>query len=296
MKIRSSLVLLCLFISGIGHAQVKDSLEVEQNKRALRKQVRKAAPTFFISGLGVNSLRFRDFATSPLIYQGTSAFLTLGREKRFENRIKEFEFSYNFGLPKAKSDRVATRSQTHLFFLNTSRLFKIKEVLPEKWDLDAGFLLSSALSFRYNPSLQNNSFGYEYFFNVMGSARVSRDISRVESQTKKLWFLKLKLKPKDRVVSFRFDPGIMNNSVRNGFAYIGQSAILNDIQPFDDYKVRLFSGLRFRTVLSYTRYLDNGNGLKLSYIWDAYRTGKRDYDRFELANHIFGFSLLFKTK
>lgn len=289
---RFTLFLTLSCLSSLSFAQVNDSL---RNASSSKKEQRKSVPIYLINGLGINAVSYRDFATSPLVYVAPLGInIKAGIEKIKSKREQNVTLSYTFGIFTSKTKGERSNSTGHFLTLNSSDLFKLN-VLPEKWNLSLGYLISNVNSFRINDNLGNNSFGYELFFNAMASGKITRDLSRLKTIDKKILFMKFKMKPKARNISFRFDPGIINSSVRNNFAYIGQSAILNDEKAFDNYTFRIFSGLRFRTSLEYTRYLKNGNGIRWSYTWDALKTG-RDIDDFELGSHLFSFSLLFKAR
>ena len=293
MKVFSFTFFIFLFsICSLSFSQVNDSL---RNASESKKELRKSTPIYLINGLGVNAVSYRDFATSPLIYNAPLGInINAGIEKLKSKHEQNVTLNYTFGLFKSKTNGERSSSIGHFLTLNSSDLFKLN-VLQEKWDISLGYLISGVSSFRINDNLGNNSFGYELFFNAMASGKITRDLSRDIIKEKKILFMKFKMRPKTRNISFRFDPGIINSSVRNDFSYIGQSAILNDSKAFDNYKFRIFSGLRFRTSLDFTRYLKNGNGIRWSYTWDALKTG-RDIDDFELGSHLFSFSLLFKVR
>ena len=121
-----------------------------------------------------------------------------------------------------------------------------------------------------------------------------KDVSRKEAKDKKLLFIKYHLKQRTRNLSFRLNVGLINSSFRNGFVYAGQSFILNEEKPFDDYQYKVFLGFRASSSLDYTIFLKNKNKIQLSYLWDAYKTGG-DLDKFEMAHHTFKLTLLFNT-
>lgn len=113
---------------------------------------------------------------------------------------------------------------------------------------------------------------------------------------KKLLFLKIKLKPKKRDVSFRFNVGVVNNNLRNGYAYLNQSWIISDdSQVLNGYKYAFFSGARLTSEWNYTRHLTNGNAIRFAFNTDVYTTGNQ-LDKFEAAHYTLKFILLFRTK
>lgn len=290
-------ILLLLVIPLISVAQEVGEVGSETNEEIVlsRKEIRKARPTYYDIGWGFNFSVFRDFATSPLFYSGIRSFSSVSRIKSDENRESSFGFQFSSGTHFSVSEENSASSKVSALFLNYGRLHQIPRLSSEKWNFKAGGALDFTTNLRINESFQNNGAGYESFMTFFASAKVTRDISRTEAKIKRLWFLKFKLKPKERELAFRFNLGLMNNTLRNGFAYNGQSAVVNDPKLFDGYVFKTFSGFRASSVLDYTVFLKNNNGLKISYIWDAYKTGG-DLDKFEMSNHVLRFSFLFRKK
>jgi hypothetical protein len=127
----------------------------------------------------------------------------------------------------------------------------------------------------------------------MGSIKITKDISRKSASVRKFLFFKWNKPARKRNLSFQFNIGVLNGAYRNGYAYSGQSAVLNDPKLFDDYQFNL-SGFRMSSALDYKIFLKNKNAIKLSYLWDAYKTGS-DFETFEMAHHTFKFTFMFNT-
>ncbi|MEO1254457.1 MAG: hypothetical protein AAFY41_06180, partial [Bacteroidota bacterium] len=125
------------------------------------------------------------------------------------------------------------------------------------------------------------------------SIRGTKDISRKKEIERKIWFFKYKKKPKTRTLTGQVDIGLINSQYRNGFAYAGQSALLNDFDLFDGYEFQVFSGFRAMSSIHYTRYLKNHNAIRYSYTWETYRTGDRE--GLEMVHHVLRVALLFNT-
>lgn len=253
-------------------------------------------PAFYLElSVGINFSNFRDFATSPLVYNGSPKYFSIAYQKYAA------KFEMNLGLSSSLGkyrsvvgDNVAI-SNVMTFSAFYSRLYNIEKWSNEKWFFRAGGLLNSTYNYRLNSALQNNAVGIEWITTLYGSGRVQRDVSRMKEKHKKFLFIKYTLKPRTKRLSLRYDLGLMNNTFRNGYVYAGQSSVLNDPKLFDDYQFKFFSGFRTGAALEYLIYLKNRNAVKFSYLWDAYYTGG-DLDRFEMASHVLKFSLMFNTK
>ena len=282
---------LCLFTT-IGFSQ-KDTTAL--SRKEIRKQKRKSEHIYICLNAGATRSNYRDFGTSPLFFSGNGTNVTaaLSKEKPKTTVLSSIDFSLAF---HQSNSLYVTSSTSYVSRLEETRHWKTNRITSEKWPLELGYHASTILSFRHNPSLLNNSLGYELFFNIMASAKIYRELTRHTAKEIKVAFLKFKLKPKNRNISFSFKPGIFNNSLRNGYAYIGQSFLENDFQTFDDYRFYFFSGLRFITKLNYTKTLNNGNQIELSYKWDALRTGRREFHHYEWAQHNLSLGILFKTR
>ena len=260
-----------------------------------KKELRKSRPTFIDIGIGVNSSNFRDFATSPLFYKGTPKAVFLSRLKADDRRESNLGLKYSFGNYNATVGEHTTNSKVKTFSFYYSQLYQIPKWSSDKWNFKVGGILSATGNFRLNEALQNNALGIEFFATLFGSVKITKDISRKESKGKKILFIKYKLGPRKRALSYQLNFGLMNNSYRNGYVYSGQSGVLNDPKLFDGYVFKSFSGFRMSSSLNYTICLKNKNAIQVSYIWDTYKSGG-DLDKFEMANHIIQLSLLFNTK
>jgi hypothetical protein len=258
----------------------------EQNDKESR-------PKYLELGLNFGHSYFRDLATSPIFYTGAlnganfhyHRFDTL-RETRFGFSALNGTHGFTIG------NEVSTSSFTTLQF-DYGRLYPFERISNANYKFKFGGLLIANINFRTDPALQNAGFGYEVVYNLMASAKVSRDVSRHSAKSGKiLWLIPYNWQPRKRLLSYQLNLGVVNNNVRNGYAYVSQKGIINEFPLFADYEHNVFSGFRMNAALRYTIYLNNGNALRFSYIWDAYTTGG-EVDQFEIANHLIGTALLF---
>lgn len=286
MKKTRTVILLLLIIPLVSISQ-NESLP-------LKKEVRKSISAYFGISSGLSSSKFRDFATSPLIYKGVPKYISLSHIKSSNNRESEIGLSYSFGKYKNSYNNHSNVSDVKTVSVSYSQLFKINKLSTEKLNIKIGGLINSTGNLRTNVALQNNSTGIELFPTLFGSIKITRDISRKENKQKKFLFIKYKLKQRRRNLAFKLNIGLINNSYRNGYVYSGQSSVLNDTKLFDGYQFKVLSGLRMGSALDYSIYLQNKNQIQFSYLWDAYKTGG-DLDKFEMAHHTIRVAFLFNT-
>ena len=280
---RKQLIILLLAICPLG------VFSQMQKSNLSKKEIRKARSTYINLSAGLNSSKFRDFATSPLFYSGLAKTFSISRLKTDANRESEIGLSFGSGNYNSDFNAIVSTSQLQTYSFNYSQLYTIKALSSAKGNVRVGGLFNTTGNLRTNPILQNNATGLEFFSTVFASVKATRDISNLNR------FLFFKLKPAHRTLSFRFNLGLMNNTYRNGYVYAGQEGVLNDDNFLKSYEFKTFSGARFSSALDYTVFLKNKNGIRLSYEWDAYKTGG-DLDKFEMSNHTLKIAILFNKK
>lgn len=243
---------------------------------------------------GINHSKFRDLATSPLFYYGKIRQLSLFRQKSGIKRDSEWGFTYDAGL--LQSSRLDNKAFSNLkrLSLNCSRLYKIPFLDARTINTKLGYTFSAHGNFRINQALLNNSFGLDFFANILGVIKFQKDVSRKIEKQKRFLFWKYKLRKRKRDLACLFNVGIMNSSLRNGFVYSGQAALLNKFNPISSYQFKLFSGYRLGTQIDFTTFLSNHNALRYSYVWDVYSTGSKR-NKFDMAHHTIKLTLLFNT-
>ena len=279
----------------LGWSLCSNAQSIQNQKTDLsKKERRELRPKYLGVQVGINRITFRDFATSPLFYKGVTTHVGLSRLKSDQWREAELTATYSFGNPKTDFNETITISQLKRLELYYLQLFRFGGWNNENFNTKLGWMLNTTANLRTNNALQNNASGIELFPTLFASFKLTKDISRREEKDKRFLFFKYKLKEKRRDLSFRLNVGLLNASFRNGYVYSGQSGVLNEPNVFDGYEFKAFSGFRASTGLIYTRYLENKNAIEVAYSWDAYTTGG-ELDKFEMANHILKFTLLFNT-
>ncbi|MCB0700934.1 MAG: hypothetical protein H6551_05285 [Chitinophagales bacterium] len=265
-----------------------------QDETPTPKQIRKSRPKYFQTAMGFNRASVRDFATSPITYKGALFNLSMGFLKMDDAREVKFTARYNMGnVGYKRKEGIDVKSSASVFMLslNYYRLYQLNSISNDKWNFKLGGMFDANFDTRINGDLLNAAFGYEMFNTFFLSGKVTRVFERTETVQKKLLFIKYKLHPRVQLISYQLNVPVMNNVLRNGYAYIANESI-GEIPLFQEYEYKVFSGLRFSSELSYTNQMHNGNMWRVSYIWDAYKAGK-SFNRFEMANHIVEMSLLF---
>lgn len=279
----SSLILLAQ--ANLAQAQQDNAPTIAERSFAGKNEVRGQKAKYYEIGLGINGANYRDFATSPLFYRGTALQLSFARSAMSSSRESRYGMSYDFGALSAKSGDNRTASKARRIELSYSQLYRIGLLASEKMHTKVGFLLAGNGNLRTNPALNNNAIGIDVFANLMGSIKITRDVSRQRATEQS---------KRKRSLDFRLNIGLVNSSFRNGYVYADQSALLNNPDIFGDHQFKIFSGFRASSSLGYTRYLKNKNAVRFSYEWDAYATGG-DLDKFEMAHHVLKATLLFNT-
>jgi len=294
------LLQFCLFF---GHkslfAQEKihpDSTEIAQEDLPiLRKQ--------FHTGFSLNSVIFRDFATSPLFYSGMGIAAHLGVQKDHNRWTYQWQTALRWANTTAKipastyyqSASGATFLQGDLRY---SYLRKMK-TLQSPYQLLLGAALHNNFNIRLNPQLQNAAFGLEAFINLLFAAQVSKSFSRSEDKIYNLGLFTYRAKAQQSALSFRLDLGLVNLNYRPGYAYLSDSEVngtnIGLSYVFDAHQWKL-NGARMETTLAYQRQQNsNQNGAKWAYHWEIIHAPGA-FESFQMAIHQFSYTLLIHRK
>lgn len=248
-------------------------------------------PWYLESGVGLDISTYRDFATSPLIYTGVMidipmSIVTYDKKREIRLTMRNCVGGYDIFY----GDETAM-TLGYTGGIRYMQLWQLKRLSPGNLNFKIGGMYDITAVFRLNSVLMNNASGYEIFGTLSGSAKITYDLSRKSAREFKFLWIPIRLPERRAEIAYRLDVGLMNTSVRNGYAYIGQEVLLNSMVLFDGYQIKAFDGFRIGSQLDFTYFLHNGNGCRVSYIWDAYTTGG-DLPKFEMAHHIFELSLL----
>ena len=248
----------------------------------LSRDANQVRPAYLGIAYGVHHTNFRDFATSPLWYVGNPFHLSLAHIDLDEKRKSSFQLSYSAGNFKDHSEQSDATSQVNIFAINYVELFQLPKLSHATFNVKVGGQFNSTAIIRDNPLLGNNGQGFEVISTVFGAVKGTIAVAKKESRIKSNLALGLNL-------------GLLNSAYRNGFIYTRQSPLLNQDTITDGYQFHVFSGYRINSIIDYTIWLKNKNGVRLSYEWDAFRTGN-EQNEFEMATHLLKLSLMFNLK
>ena len=84
------LFFLLLLIHGVVFSQNEET-------NLSKKEIRKARPAYISFAAGLNFSKFRDFATSPLVYNGMAKYIDASWLRMDEKRESQMGISYSFG-------------------------------------------------------------------------------------------------------------------------------------------------------------------------------------------------------
>lgn len=281
------IALVCIPLAGLAQDEAPMAKKEKRKNRTTYRGITYA-------GLGIGS--FRDFATSPLTYTGitigSGGFKISVDEERETRWGTPFSVGF-YGIDFNDHTSASTVISISPYY---SELYRLNALSSDKLNLKVGGMLQVTLNVRTNPDFQNNGLGLEVIPTLFGSVKGTLDVSREVAKNKKFLFFKYTLEKRRKSLAFRLNTGLVNASYRNGYAYSGQSFLVNDDQLFDDYQFKVFSGFRMSSSLDYTLYSrKTTNAVQISYVWDAFKTGG-DLDTFEMAQHGLRLTLLFNTK
>jgi len=262
-----------------------------ENNIITKEDERKKRAIFSTRSSGLTFSNLRDFATSPLIYNGISYTSTFSLLKINTKREMEIGTTNSLGIFSTSINGNGASGYVFSPSVFYSQLYELHKLSSEKLNIKIGGLFNTTANIRYNASYNNNAFGLEIIPTLFGSIKLTKDVSRKETKNKKILGIPYTLKARKRDISFRLNIGLVNSSYRNGYVYADQSSLLNDFTLFEDYQFKIFSGFRMSSSLDYTIYLKNRNRMQFSYVWDAYKTGG-DLDKLEVGNHSFRYTFL----
>ena len=301
--IKVFLILLLLSLSMQTFSQERDSIHPTRDSLSPTEN---EFPSYFYSllSVGLTHPLYRDFATSPLFYDGIGIALSNAWLRRSDKRERIFQIelgisAHSARVPKSKfiqSGAMGLYGNLSLFY---QQLWKLEALSNKRNNTKIGGSVIITQNVRANPSLQNNAMGLENISNLMASAQWTLDVSRTKTKHWNLWLFKPVLKPVKRDLRFLLNVGVLNFNYRPGYAYSYDSEINGtDTNPvswaFSNYKFSL-NGFRFKTQLEYIKYLPNGNARSWSYVWEsAHAPGK--HESFQMASHRIQYTIHFHTK
>ncbi|MBN1116920.1 MAG: hypothetical protein JXA77_06940 [Bacteroidales bacterium] len=250
------------------------------------------------AGLGYAS--FRDFATSPLFYNGPGISLAIEKQTLRQKSENVWGFSPLIsstlaGIPKSNYYQTSASSMLMNFDAYFQYLRFVPQLSLDKLHIKAGGTLMATQNIRINQSLNNAALGAESFVNLMLALKADKDISRNEEKNIKLWFLNIKQKPATRNLSFQANIGLLNFNHRPSYNYFYFSEIdgnsVSSLSSLMKTYAWSLNGWRVGTKIEFSKFASSGNGFKIAYVWDiASAPGK--HEAFQMVSHRIQYSLI----
>ncbi len=242
-------------------------------------------PFYIEVGTGAGTGLFRDLATSPLFYGGKIFVFSGGVIKKSTEKETNVILRYGFGDHTNNYNNTYNTATLYNFDIIFSHLYLLPALSSHTLKPFAGVTVLSSTNIRNNTALMNNSFGVENISNIMISGKVSLQIPRKKQKFKLL----------QRAISTTLSAGLINLNYRPGYAYNYLPTITDTrVRNLTEHSLSL-NGFRINAQTDYTTYLSNGNGVKISYIFDAYNAPGR-HEPFSHSRHTIQFTLLFKFR
>lgn len=237
--------------------------------------------SFLEFSTGIKNMQLTDFNTSPLNYQGNLFSVSVAHTDISIKRQSTFRISGALGNLLNETNNQNSTSKFKSLAIDYKELYQINSLSTNRVNIKIGGYINTFMNQRENQALLNSSKGIEVFSTLFANLKTT--------------FLVGKKKITSNKIVFDINYGLVNASYRNGFATINQSPILNDVNFFDDYSFRFFSGLRIQSNLAYLWQLKTTNVIKLTYKWDVLKTTDKTIN-YQIASHHLALTFYFKLK
>lgn len=260
---------------------------IEENEKSESVEIIEVRRFRELGGIGLGTISFRDFATSPLIYRGSALALRLGTTKVSSQKESKFGFDFTLGGTISSVNKESSLGIIINSDINYTQLYTIPALTFKGWQTKVGGTLSVLFVNRLNSDLRNNSIGFEFFPTLFGSFKIGKDFTRHIP-------LRKKKGPRKQHFSVRLDVGLINTNFRNGYAYTAHSPFYNGSDVFENHQFNVLSGFRIQSAIDYILYAKNTpNGFKVSYNWSGVLSGENP-DRFAMSKGLVAFSFLYR--
>lgn len=235
---------------------------------------------------------FRDKATSPLFYRGSTLTLVGAWHYSKNSTEKLASISYTFGNHNNKYNNTNNSAKFYNLEFNFSHLYQLNSFSSNRYKTKIGAGVVSTINIRENKALMNNSLGVENISNLLFSTKITRNIFTLKQKQSKGSPTMKKISAPINELSLLLNLGVVNFNYRPGYAYNYMPSIGgSNIRSMTDHHLSL-NGLRLSTGIEYSKSLSNKNILRLSYLFDAYSAPGK-YEPFNYAKHSLKFSILF---
>ncbi|MEL7124205.1 MAG: hypothetical protein AAFO07_32515 [Bacteroidota bacterium] len=235
---------------------------------------------FLIIGGGVTRYELRDAGVSPLFYQGwlpSTGFSFPSYNGKWSSTLYG-----TFGYGNLTRTELATYSSTTYAIGHGGDLLRNIKALKPNLNLLVGGAYHGTTNIRNTPAFRNAGNTVETFNTLMASGRLELLMDKTKDRRKLLWLIPLKPGRRVSKLTYQLNIPIVNLSWAPSFTYLDDfSDGTTDYDQKNEFSV---GGFRINSQLNYQYFFRNGNGLQLSYFWDAF-SGKEGLGQIELAQH-----------
>ncbi len=268
---RSALLLLCLFSATWSHAQLMGEETGITTENFYKR--------YITAGVGAIYQSFYDDAISKYNYEKVGVAPSIGHIKINDVTYSEFYLQGSYQRFNRGKKTTQALSVTSFRALMDYRFLVKPPVNMRVWDIRGGAILSTMYGQKRAGHLLSASNINEYAISFGLSLRVAKEVY---------------YKKKPGVISWDFSIPFISHFSRP--AYLNRQELYDNENKWwqdmlDQGITESFAGyLRLNSRLSYAYQLDNGNAVKVSYIWDYTRMKHHEVAYF--AEHTLMFSFL----
>ncbi|MBN2175670.1 MAG: hypothetical protein JW731_16185 [Bacteroidales bacterium] len=288
-------IIIFLFFT-IAQTRSGSYFPVEKEKKASKKQERKARDKYLGFGFGASYLKVTDNATSPLLYKGFSALVSLEYLVHSDKRIKTFETDFGFGWLHSRTETpwYEPRATSYYAAIRYNILYRLKTIIKGNinWYLGPEFNING--HFRVNYKYGNSALTFDNY-NGIGLATRFEFPFGYNSGQKNILGMNVRHRSRDLRLSWQLSTPIASFMIRPTYV-----TITNFIDP--DLRTKIttdhtsggfFIPFNIRSQTEFYYILHNQNMLKLSYIWNFY-SHDPGYNKVQSAMHGFLFTFIYK--
>lgn len=214
-------------------------------------------------GPGALYFQTRDKAMSPMIYNGAAGYIQAGYFSNNRDTILNIVNTF-FGVGYTRPDHYDYSAATALTFktgIDYDHLRHVSKIGNTGIDWYAGGAWNTIIIYRENLRFANTAINYDFVSSLSLAAKFHRAVT--------IWNLDLDL-------DMKLNVPVISAIVRPSYASSRpEGALDNDEKYVKDFfqSIRIESlnnFQRLRSKISATYWLQNGNGLRLTYDWDYY--------------------------
>lgn len=262
----------------------------DSSQRPVKKK--KEWNTFLDLGVGISRHKIRDESTSPLRYSGRLWNLSGSYIQENNNRFWRLYGGFSSGNIRKTVSGSTFLATSYNGFGGMSVLFGLKNQSEKKIKMFVGGDAMWTGDFRINFNFQNASYNYNLTTGI-GPSFLTQYHFGWNAKKSKLGFIKWKRKERHLKLSYQVSLPLFYHFIRPDYSVIkdftnGETGA----SGFDNPQISFIGDVikfNMRTELFY--YFENGNGIKLGYMWDFAKV-KDDFFVVDASQHIYTIALL----